>query len=585
MAHPALENGDLVLRIVRESLWLELGGQDRRRRLEGLVHASRLLTVCRAWRNILGAYLGSHLVLSMHREPKQSRLKMLTSTALPRNLPFGKARGAAAAAAAAARGAPRQTVVASGASLYWRTNIPLVARFGVSRVKTMVLAVYGALDSAQVAACIEASRFCRQPWPGARALHIELHAGPDDGPLQSAVCSLERIARAVLEHAPFVSSLVVTRAKPVAAASSLSLALAFGDQTSQLVRVDVDVDVMCTGVPAVFPALTSLTVALEPGLAPERLAGIAASPLQRLSLLNAEEGDLAAIFCPSAGAAAGAFGQLRMLAVSLRVRTVGSGDGQQAAAGGRARSAPLSFPRLEVVSLSGFRQSVPLALLRAVAAAPVRSLLIDMTIHNAWLLDFRRMALLRHLEVLLPHHDDVQHVLDTVFAGPATLLAISIITQTPLRGQLPETVQPANLRRLRIDTLVPLADVWRALRQLPRLVFLETKTARLPEPEDEPVPLGDAAQAILRSAEPASSSLQVLDIWHLSPLCAPDGSPTRLGAEIVARAARIPTLQRLGCRTPAASVRLLLAALLLDDAVAARAAHLRGVDVRASCLQ
>ncbi|KAJ2682243.1 hypothetical protein H4R19_007172, partial [Coemansia spiralis] len=195
MVHPALESDVLVLCIVREVLRLELGDHERRQRLDGLLLVSRrLLTVCRAWRNVLGAYLGSHAVLRMHREPKQSRLRMLAS-ASPRGLLNGRPRSSS-------------TVGAGRAALRCQTNVPQVARVGVSRVKTIVLAVHGTLDSKQVAACIEASQFGRQPWPAAKALHIELHAGPDDGPLQSTVCSLERMVHAVLAHAPFVSSLV-----------------------------------------------------------------------------------------------------------------------------------------------------------------------------------------------------------------------------------------------------------------------------------------------------------------------------------------------------------------------------------------
>ncbi|KAJ2696499.1 hypothetical protein H4R19_005737, partial [Coemansia spiralis] len=312
----------------------------------------------------------------------------------------------------------------------------------------------------------------------------------------------------------------------------------------------------------------------------------------RLTLINADEADLAVIFC---GARPGAFDELRALTVSLRVRTVGlqagmvgSNDGPHTPARHPgADEAVLVLPRLETVSVSGFRQAVPAALLRAVAAAPVRSLLLDMTIRNAAEVDFRRMAQLRRLEVLLPYHDDVQAVLDAVFAGPATLLAVSISTQTPLRGLLPDAVRLANLRRLRIDTLVALEGVWRVLRQLPRLVFLETKAGRRPEPTDqaELVPLDDVRAAVLGGVAPVSGSLQVLDIWHKAPLCTPAGAPTRLGAEIVAHAAAIPTLQRLGCCTAAAGVRAMLAALLGDDAVAAHAPHLGRVDVRTSCLQ
>ncbi|KAJ2768757.1 hypothetical protein IWQ57_003400, partial [Coemansia nantahalensis] len=388
-----------------------------------------------------------------------------------------------------------------------------------------------------------------------------------------------RIVHAVLEHAPFMASLAVTQSKPVAAASTLSLALAFGGLCSQLRRVDVDDGVLCTGIPTTLASLTALTLALEPGLAPERLAGIAASPLQRLGLLNADEADLAAIFCT---APRGAFDELRELAVSLRVRTVGTGDAPPSPARRpRTGAARLAFPRLAMASISGFRQAVPAALLQAVAAAPVRSLSLDATIRNAAEADIRRMAQLRRLEVLVPYHDDVQAVLDAVFAGPPSLLAVSITTQSPLRGLLPDAARLAGLRRLRIDTLVQLEGVWRALQQLPRLVLLEAKVARRPEPTDEgeQASLDDVRAAVLRAAPTPAGSLQVLDICHRVPLCTPVGAPTRLGAEIVARAAAIPTLRRLGYRVATAALRAMLAALARDAAVAAHAPHLRAVDV------
>ncbi|KAJ2526615.1 hypothetical protein EV175_007630, partial [Coemansia sp. RSA 1933] len=118
-------------------------------------------------------------------------------------------------------------------------------------------------------ACLWACGYSQQPWPVAKTLCLRLESKRcvTVKPGGTATYPLERAVQPVLAHAPFVSSLFLTRPGIPLAFTQITMKAAFGEHCSALERIDVHSDINCCRIPVVFPSLTALSISLDDAIA------------------------------------------------------------------------------------------------------------------------------------------------------------------------------------------------------------------------------------------------------------------------------------------------------------------------------
>ncbi|KAJ2007972.1 hypothetical protein H4R26_000480 [Coemansia thaxteri] len=565
----------MVLHIVREAFLSEYGVQDRYHRLAYLQHIFRHMLISRAWRRALQPYLDNYLIIRLKRKPRKNFLQYGSALVnlVPRWPPFPSGRRRREAEQLV--GKMRHS---DGSALCYRSNIPLMATArAIDRARTIVLAVEGEMRQAHIDKFLVASGFCQYVWRNARTLCFQLE-------VESTAYPFEETVQKILAHAPNIVSYYMARPRQTLAPVKVSLETAFGQHCRQLERIEIHIAISCYDIPAVLPALTSLSLSLSTSSDSETVAlpRLASSSLKRLSLYNVEADVLHSMFYGSTCGDDGpiVFAELTLLKLCLRTHLVGILESvvEQPMA-----MRPLVFPQLESAHIFGYQHNIPAALFQALSSAPVRDLYIYLAIRDATHLDLPRMTQLRSLRMYLPQLDAIQPVLSSVFTSKNKLQSIVIYTHLRLEGKLPDCIALDNMRSLNLGALISFSQVRRTIAQLPRLVFFKTMLAK-DATLDSTLSLDDARRTVLADCAAISMSLQVLKLWHYERLWHGDGNVNLLAAKVVSLLACLPSLARFKCRTNTQTMRGILMSVLVDQDVAYTAPHLltdATVDARA----
>ncbi|KAJ1720260.1 hypothetical protein LPJ53_005094 [Coemansia erecta] len=576
-----LSNSDLVMRIVRMVFWIESEVSDRYHRLEYLQHVFRLSMVSQAWRRILEPYLDSHLVVRITQTPKPTLLQKLTFArhqiqTLSRRLSLsGRGNEPARGFGQVPVATMRQT---NGALLQFSSNIH---RAAASRVHTIVLSVDGLLFQQQIDLGLHALGFRQREWTEARTLCLQLEAEANcPVPYREVQLAHEQTVQMVLEHAPHVASFFMVRLQMSHVRARISLLSAFA-RNPRVRRLEVHSDIGCVDLPPCLPMLTSLAISIEPGsAATRRLPCMASRSLVKLELHNVDP-DVFQSMCEVQGTAV-KFAELRSLRVQLRTRQYGEPvpDPPADASLSSEDSSPLVFfPRLESAHIFGYQHRVPVGLFPALVAAPLRHLYIYLGIRDVLELELQNMRYLQNLRVFLPQIGAVQPVLDSVFARPAEYLhTVSIYTHMRLDGLLPNSLELLRMRKLRLGALVPFRQVRTLVSQLPLLVYLKTNVAKDADAEAV-LTFAEMADRVLEYICPVESRLQVLKLWHYEGFCTTDGRLSVRAAMVAGLLASIPSIVRFRGKVSVRDLRTALARILDSEEVAARAGHLRYLEI------
>ncbi|KAJ2860647.1 hypothetical protein GGI22_002663, partial [Coemansia erecta] len=419
----------------------------------------------------------------------------------------------------------------------------------------------------------------------------------------TATYPLERAVQPILAHAPYVSSLFLTRPGIPLAFTQITMKAAFGKHCSHLERIDVHSDINCCRIPVVFPSLTALSISLDDALAlgqgngsddsgdeqRQQLMRIASASLQKLALYNIKPNILHKLFYGASGSNAIEFSCLRKLKIYLRIEPIAVGvftptiaatpavdatpasnaipeDDHDAIA---ATMQPLVFPTLESAYIFGYQQSAPASLFRALACSPIKDLYIYLALRNVEKLELPKMARLRNLRMYLPHLDMIQPTLDAVFQRetPALLQTVVLHTHLRMEGSLPDTLLVENMRSLNLGALIPFEQTRQILRQLPRLVFLKTMVAR-DEALGQVLPINEALGMVAGEMEVLSTSLQILRLWHYDELCFARETLNVRAVKILALLASIPSLVKFRCRSTESNMRTIIDRALSSPEIA-----------------
>ncbi|KAJ1900269.1 hypothetical protein LPJ66_001581 [Kickxella alabastrina] len=578
--HPLFDNSYLVLRIVRESFWIESGVEDRYHRLAYLQYIFHRSLVCRAWRTALQPILDSCLIVRISRFPRptlQERFALARKhlqTLASRLQPIGKGKAI-----------PRRHSVVSvtrvkqsnGTILHFCSNIPIVSP---DQVHTIVVSVDGLLCQNQIDFALQKMKFHEQEWASARTLCLQLDDEPDMPIYDAEPRSHELTVQKVTKHAPNLALFYMVRPQKSQTMAKISLLDAFPDCMRQLQRLEVHFDINCSDIPPELPILTSLTLSVEPGsAASRRLPCGAAGSLQKMELYNVEPDLLLTMFEANAGVVR--FAELKSLKLSLRTHSFGvsESDSSTRIAGVGVGELPVVFEKLESAHVFGFQDRVPVGLFPALARAPVRNLYVYLGIRHVTQLELDKMRHLRNLRLYLPQIEAVQPILDSVFVKRAEFLhTIYIYTHMRLSGHMPGFLDMPNIYNLNLGILIPFDQVRLIITQLPRLVFLKVMLARDQRTESA-LTLAEMESRVLENINPLNSLLQVLRVWHYEEFCMPDGRISLRAAMVTGLLASIPTLARFKGRVSVLAMRNSLARILDSRLVSAKAGHLRHLDV------
>ncbi|KAJ2382891.1 hypothetical protein GGI05_005506, partial [Coemansia sp. RSA 2603] len=114
--------------------------------------------------------------------------------------------------------------------------------------------------------------------------------------------------------------------------------------------------------------------------------------------------------------------------------------------------------------------------------------------------------------------------------------------------------------------------------QLPLLVYLKTNVAKDPDAEAV-LTLAETADRVLEHIYPVDSRLQVLKLWHYESFCTTDGRLSLRAAMVAGLLASIPSVVRFRGKVGVRELRTALARILDSQEVAARAGHLRHLEI------
>ncbi|KAJ2634429.1 hypothetical protein GGF40_004212 [Coemansia sp. RSA 1286] len=581
--HRLLNDGDIVMRIVRELFCAETGLPDRYHRLAYLQHMFRLSMVCRRWRQILSPYIDGYLVVRIMQNPRPSFYQRLTIARKQLQQQLTSRFGISGRAASTPQQKymlPPSTKIrqSDGTILGVCSNIH---KAEPGNVHTVVLSVDELLLQRHIDLGLQAIGFGLREWTCARTLHLQLEGGVAHSfSTREVHLSHEQTVQMVVESAPNVTAFYMARLPLSQRNAKIALSRAFLKNTQQLQRLEVHSDIGCSDIPSSLPMLTSLALSIETGsTAARRLPCMAAGSLQKLELYNVDMD----LFMTMEGSDSGVvrFSELKYLKLSLRTLQFGAADPGPLVAETptQPNTVPVEFPRLESVHIFGYHHRVPPGLFPALACAPVKDMYIYLGIRDAMQLQLDKMSHLRNLRVFLPQIDAVQPVLDSVFAKPAERLhTLYIYTHMRLNGSLPVSFNLAAMRNLSLDALIAFEQVRLIVTQLPRLVFLKTMVAR-DQNAELVFTLAETADRVLEHISAVQTQLQVLKLWHYEDFCMSDGRFSLRAAMVTGLLASISTLVRFRGRVGARQLRSSLDRVLDSDKISACAGHLRTLEI------
>ncbi|KAJ2856945.1 hypothetical protein J3B02_001317 [Coemansia erecta] len=572
----------MLMRIVKELFWTEIGLPDRYHRLAYLQHMFRLSTVCRRWRQILSPYIEGYLVVRITQNPRptlyqrltfaRKQLQQLTSRLAIAN------RDTANLQPKYGRQSSTKIRQSDGTLLAVCSNIHKAQS---EKAHTIVLSVDELLLQRNIDLGLQAIGFKLREWTGARTLCLQLEVGAAHAfPTREVHLSHEQTVQMVLESAPNVTAFYMVRLPLSQTNAKIALSSAFLKNTQHLQRLEVHPDISCSDIPPELPMLTSLTLSIETGsTAARRLPCMAAGSLRKLELYNVDTDLFMKMLESNSGAVR--FSELKYLKLSLRTLQFGAADPDPLVADipVQPKVVPVEFPRLESVHIFGYQHRVPTGLFPALARAPIKDMYIYLGIRDALQLELDKMGHLRNLRVFLPQIDAVQPVLDSVFAKPTERLhTLYIYTHMRLEGCLPTSFSLAAMRNLNLDALIAFEQVRLIITQLPRLVFLKTMVARDPNTESF-FTFAETADRVLEHIAIVQTHLQVLKLWHYEDFCTTDGRLSLRAAMVTGLLASIPTLVRFRGRVSARKMRNSLDRVLDSSKISDCAGHLRTLEI------